>query len=154
MDIHLTIATEDDLDILIPFVRNYHDYEDIKISDNESLKALIKLLSDHNLGYIWLINRSQVTVGYIALCTGFSIEFGGFDAFVDEFFIDKAYRGQGIGSKVLQMVKKKSAELGINSIHLEVARSNEKAQALYRKLGFQSRDKYFLMSLDVCHKNN
>ncbi len=43
--------------------------------------------------------------GYIAICKGNSIEFCGFDAFIDEFFIRAESRGKGPRAKVLELAK-------------------------------------------------
>jgi ribosomal protein S18 acetylase RimI-like enzyme len=80
------------------------------------------------------------------LCRGFSIEFNGFDAFIDEFFLLAEFRGRGIGRFVLEEIKSRARSLDINALHLEVARNNERARRLYRALGFEARDKYLLMS--------
>ena len=45
-------------------------------------------------------------------------------------------RRQGIGSALMGSVMEKAALMGVEHIYLEVRRSNEGAQALYRKYGF------------------
>ena len=46
------------------------------------------------------------------------------------------YRGQGIGTKLLQAVLKKAQEFGLEKVELNVYTSNTNAIKLYRKLGF------------------
>ena len=50
--------------------------------------------------------------------------------------VDKAYRGQGIGRKVTEALLQYAANLGVQYLTLEVRRSNEVAQNLYKSLGF------------------
>ena len=50
---------------------------------------------------------------------------------------------------MLREIRRKARDLGINALHLEVARDNEFAQRLYRRAGFVARDKYVLMSLEL-----
>ena len=88
-------------------------------------------------------------VGYAALCFGYSIEFRGRDAFVDELFIAEQARGKGLGSRVLELIRKEAARLGIVALHLEVARDNTRARRLYEKWGFRARERYYLMSCDL-----
>jgi len=85
-------------------------------------------------------------VGYIALCFGYSIEFAGRDAFLDEFFVTEPHRGRGIGRRVLGLVIEEAGRLGVRCLHLEVARANHWAQRLYSSAGFESRDRFHLMS--------
>lgn len=143
----LITATLADIDLLLPLVRAYHEFEEIVVSDEHRRQAIEPLLAtDAALGRIWLVSVAERTVGYIALCLGYSIEFGGRDAFVDEFFLKESARGQGIGSEVLEAVKGEAARLAVCVLHLEVGIDNERARRLYAKAGFQARDQYHLLS--------
>jgi GNAT superfamily N-acetyltransferase len=142
----LLVAGQAHLERLLPFVRDYHAFEEIERSDDQRRASLAPLFGANAHGRIWLITLAEETVGYIALCFGYSIEMGGRDAFVDEFFLVEAVRGRGIGRQVLADVKKAAAGMGIAALHLEVARSNGRARRFYEALGFVARDRYHLMS--------
>ena len=101
------------------------------------------------MGRIWLICSESQPVGYIAICIGYSIEFAGRDAFIDEMFIVPEQRAKGIGKAALGLVKSEAASLGIRALHLEVARTNERAKRLYASAGFVARERFFLMSADT-----
>lgn len=47
------------------------------------------------------------------------------------------FRRRGIACEVLDFLKRESAERGIDSLYLEVRRSNTPAQGLYEKSGFE-----------------
>lgn len=49
------------------------------------------------MGRVWLIQHQSLAIGYVILTLGFSLEYGGRDAFIDEFYIQANYQGQGIG---------------------------------------------------------
>ena len=51
--------------------------------------------------------------------------------------IRKAYRGQGIGTKLLQSALEKANAKGLKRVELEVYRHNTAGVALYEKFGFQ-----------------
>ncbi len=143
----LVIAGEDHLDILLPLVSAYHDFAGLALSDEHRQQTVIPLLDPtHKLGAIWLVEEDGVFVGYLALCFGYSIEFGGRDAFVDEFFIVPFMRGKGIGSRVIQCIQTEARRLGVKALHLEVARSNTRAIETYSRRGFTSRDRYHLIT--------
>lgn len=145
----LKIADVTDVEVLLPLVRQYHQFEQINMSDVERIKAFTPLLNGNSLGQIWLILSSEKVVGYIALCFGYSIEFGGRDAFVDEFFIEATARGQGLGRKVLEAIKAEASRLRVIALHLEVARTNQRAKELYANLGFETRERFHLMSCSL-----
>ena len=146
MKSRLQLADKQDLDRLLPMVRAYHDFEYIDSDEADRRAALLRLLGDQDLGGIWLIYDNDRLAGYIALCRGFSIEFNGFDGFIDEFYLLPEFRGRGIGRQVLGAIKDIARGLDINAIHLEVARNNKRARRLYASAGFEARDKYLLMT--------
>lgn len=149
MDVNIKVATEKDLAELLPYVRAYHDFEDINLTDSQRESSVRQLLTDRSLGVIWLVYGDNKLVGYLALCVGYSIEFGGVDAFLDEFYIHPEFREKGIGTRSLELVKEEARKIGIRAIHLEVARSNIKANNIYSRLNFKAREKYVLMSVNL-----
>jgi len=149
-DTILEIADLSHIEILLPLVRAYHAFEQVEMSDAERAAALKPLLRENQApGRIWLVRQRGAVVGYGALCFGYSIEFRGRDAFVDELFILEQARGQGLGSRVLRLLQAEAAKLGIVALHLEVARSNSGARRFYETCGFRARERYFLMSCDI-----
>ena len=142
------------LDTLLPLVRGYHEFEHVHMSDAARAAAVAPLLEPGStLGCIWLIRTGDAAggeaVGYVALCFGYSIEFRGRDAFVDEFFLVDSARGKGLGSRALERVKAEARALGIAALHLEVARDNARARRLYEQWGFGAREQFTLMSCSL-----
>jgi ribosomal protein S18 acetylase RimI-like enzyme len=78
------------------------------------------------------------------LTLGYSLEYHGRDAIIDELYIIEEYRGQGIGTRAIELAAKESRSLGIKALHLEVERKNTNAQHFYRKIGFEDHDRYLL----------
>jgi len=146
MNLELLVAKPGDLDRILPLVAAYHAFEGIDSNAEKRRSAIARLLADSALGGIWLVLADGALAGYIALCRGFSIEFDGFDAFVDEFYLDPEFRGRGIGKFVLAAIRTEARQRQINALHLEVARDNQRARRLYQAAGFEARDRYLLMS--------
>ena len=146
-DITLERAGPRQLEELLPLVSAYHVFEDVESSSEQRRSSVARLLKDKSLGEIWLIRKPGALIGYIAICYSYSIEFGGRDAFIDEFYVEAAEHGKGIGSKVLADVAALLCARGIVALHLEVDGTNERARAAYVRAGFSSRDKYHVMSL-------
>ena len=138
-----------DIDELLRFALAYHAFEHITQSEGACRTALRALLADEQLGIAWFACHAGERVGHIVLCPGFSIEFGGRDAFVDEFYLLPEHRGTGGGRLILEAVKRAALELGLQALHLEVARDNTPARRLYVRSGFEAREKYVLMSHEL-----
>ncbi|HXE56314.1 MAG TPA: GNAT family N-acetyltransferase [Tepidisphaeraceae bacterium] len=101
--------------------------------------ALDVLLREPNLGRCFLIRQGSQTVGYLVVAFGFSLEFGGRDAFLDELFIVPEARARGIGKRTVQFAADFCRAEGIDALHLEVSGKNAAAQRLYRGAGFRER---------------
>ena len=140
-------ALPDDLEALLPLVAAYHDFDEVDSKPEVRHRAVETLLNDPSLGTVWCLEGPQGLVGYLAVCLGYSIEFGGRDGFVDEFFLLPEARGRGLGGRMLEEVKAAAAADGILALHLEVERRNEGAQRIYARHGFQSRSRFGLMSI-------
>ncbi len=146
MNVTLQVAGESDLDQVLTYVRAYHELEGVTHSESHAASAVRPLLGQSSLGRVWLICIDSQPIGHIAICFGYSIEFCGRDAIIDEMFIVPEHRGKGFGKVVLALVKSEAGKLGANALHLEVARSNERARRLYQSAGFVSREQFFVMS--------
>lgn len=132
------------VDILIAMMREFYAHEHLAFDERATPAALRQLLSDASCGRVYLMLAGVDVVGYIVLTFGFSLEFHGRDALVDEIYIKENYRGRGIGKQALQFIESVCRELGVHALHLEVERANTTAQAVYRKSGFQDHDRYLL----------
>jgi GNAT superfamily N-acetyltransferase len=145
--LEFTRAGISDVGFLLPLVEEYHRFEGIDLSPDIRRAAIETLLADPALGGIWLIRKDRKAIGYIALCYGYSIEFAGRDAFIDEFYLLPEYRRQGIGSCTLDFIKAEARNAGIGALHLEVNEENAVARVLYERHGFDIRHKFHLMSV-------
>jgi|SRR5919202_191505 ribosomal protein S18 acetylase RimI-like enzyme len=153
MNIAFKLADRSDTEILVQFIREFHEFEHLPFDDKTIRTLLAKLLNDDSLGRVWLIqdgsdaiaqSAGPKAIGYIVLTFGYSLEFLGRDAIIDELYIRQSHRGQGVGTKALQFVEEMCPSLGIQSLHLEVDRKNTTAQSLYRKVGFEDHDRYLM----------
>ena len=146
MSASLRLARPDDLDRLMSLVAAFHTEAGIAQDSDKRRDALLPLLQGIPHGCVYLIGPSRAPLGYLILTFGWSVEFGGMDAFVDEIYIRPAIRGRGIATEVLLDLPKALAGAGLTALHLEVDRTNEAAQKLYLRTGFEARERYMLMS--------
>jgi diamine N-acetyltransferase len=103
--------------------------------------ALRRLLREPSAGLVWIAERHGEPVGYLALTFGYSLEYRGPDAFIDELYVAPARRGQGLGRAALELAEAACRARGVGALHLEVERTNVRAEALYRRAGFRDGDR-------------
>jgi GNAT superfamily N-acetyltransferase len=98
------LAVPADAVTLIPFMREYYEYDGHAWHEDHAREALLGLLNDPQYGFAWLILDANTPVGYVVLTFGYSLEFLG-RAFIDELFLLPAYRGRGWGTKTLEFLE-------------------------------------------------
>jgi diamine N-acetyltransferase len=138
------LAGESDTDTLLEFMQSYYAFDGHGFDREKARIALTALLRDASLGLAWLILDGDTAVGYVVLCFGYSLEWLGRDAFVDEFYLHEEYRGRGWGRQTMAFLEEAARLEGIRTLHLEVVQENTSALQLYRKLGFAEHRSTFL----------
>jgi ribosomal protein S18 acetylase RimI-like enzyme len=102
-------------------------------------QAMRHLVNNPQYGRCFVIERDGSIVGYLVIGFGFSLEFGGRDAFLDELYVVAEARGAGIGKAAVAHAAQFCTAEGIGALHLEVSRNNPAGQKLYRGMGFSER---------------
>ncbi|MFH1943541.1 MAG: GNAT family N-acetyltransferase [bacterium] len=147
MTVSFRLAGREDMQILLECMAEFYLFDRVPFDEEKARDALRMILSDDDMGRVWMIDDDSQTVGYIVLTFGFSLEYHGRDAFIDEFYIRKPYRGRGIGKQTLRFLEEECILLNIRALHLAVRRSNRHARTLYEKHGFEVHDRLFMIKV-------
>jgi GNAT superfamily N-acetyltransferase len=142
-DPQFRLAGETDADVLLQLMRAYYAFDGHGFDEPKAHVALTAMLRDANLGRAWLILDGDAPVGYIVICFGYSLEWLGRDAFVDELYLREEYRGRGWGRAAMGFVEDEARAAGVRALHLGVQPGNS-ALELYRKVGYQEHQSTFL----------
>ncbi|MDF1803893.1 GNAT family N-acetyltransferase [Thalassovita sp.] len=143
----LHLARPQDMDRLLPMVTAFQEELGIDLAPDTRHAGLAPLLEGSPHGVAYLIGPQRAPIGYVVICFGWSLEFGGMDGFVDEIYIRPGVRGRGIGSEVLTSLPKALSGAGLKALHLEVRRDDANTRRLYERLRFRPREDYMLMTL-------
>ena len=125
-----------DIDALLRLQAGYYQEDGYPHDKGKARRAWEIFLSDTSLGSAWAVDSAPGLVGYVVVTLGYSLEYLGIDAFIDELYLIPAVRGQGLGRQALKVAEAVCAELGVDALHLEVERSKTGARELYRRFGF------------------
>jgi len=98
-------------------------------------------------GYLELdvFEVNAAVVGYALLFKFWYNEFGGMILNIDELFVLPAFRDRGIASRYLSTLAKRKSDYA--ALSLEVLPQNEKAMALYKRIGFSEKETLTLYKL-------
>jgi len=136
-------ATAEDLPRILELRRLFCEHEGLFLFEGAG-DAVLQLISDERAGRMLVVESAGRIAGYLALTFGFSLEFGGRDAFVDELFVEPGSRGSGLGAEALLAAETACRQAGVAALHLEVDHVNEKARALYARSGYVAHARHLM----------
>lgn len=138
------VADPSDADTLVEMMRDFNKHERIAFDEREVRDVLTQLFANDSYGLACLLLLDDEVAGYVVITFGFSVEFRGRDALIDELFVKDEFRGRGLASAALRFAEGVCRERGIRALHLEVDRANTRAQSVYTRAGFADHDRYLL----------
>ncbi|MET0263155.1 MAG: GNAT family N-acetyltransferase [Rariglobus sp.] len=131
------IAGIADEPIVLALMRDFYAEEHLVFDELIAQRAVRELLAQPQLGFVILLEISGEVVGHATLTFGFSLEFHGRFALLDELYIIPAKRGGGLGRRGLEIATDLARAQGVSSLRLEVNHANARARSVYLKAGFQ-----------------
>jgi GNAT superfamily N-acetyltransferase len=132
------LAKREDTDGLLACARAFHaeDGHPLPKAGEAALAALLDANSPY--GRVLVLEAEGRVAGYGVICFGYSVEFGGRDAFVDDLYVAPELRGAGYGRQTIERLAELAREEGCHALHLEVFTGNPMAD-WYKSLGFEPR---------------
>jgi ribosomal protein S18 acetylase RimI-like enzyme len=137
-------ATLPQFEEVLTLVSEFHRISHLPFSTLQTGNALGKLLENQNLGFVLLSRQESIVTGYILVGFGYSLEFGGRDAFVDELYVRPAYQRRGIGTALLVEAERLATQLGVNALHLESDFDNPRATSLYESKSYRKHPRFLM----------
>jgi ribosomal protein S18 acetylase RimI-like enzyme len=144
MTLALRQASPHDLADLLELMHEFYAEAGYSLDPDRARAAFLPLLAPGQLGQVWLAELEGQVAGHLVLTFCYSMEYGGRSAFVDDLFVRPALRNRGVGRALVGHARAICESLGVRAMHLEVARTNGPAQAIYRAVGFDGTDRELL----------
>jgi GNAT superfamily N-acetyltransferase len=130
------LARTSDVDTILALMSGYYRQDSYEFDEALSRRAVGELIANESLGRLWVFEDDDGVDGYLAVTLGYSLEYGGLDAFVDELFLHERARGKGLGREALAVAEQYCRARGVRALHLEVEHHRPRALELYRAGGF------------------
>jgi ribosomal protein S18 acetylase RimI-like enzyme len=144
MEIKFNRAGPPNMGQALELMKEFYAVEHLDYDEAVARKGLKALFDGPQFGYFHFLESDGVVAGYIVVTFGFSLEFHGRVALVDELYVREEFRGRGLGKAALAFVEALCQEEGVAALHLEVDRGNSRAQGLYRQAGYKDHDRFLL----------
>lgn len=137
MSAHCGMAGSADLPQLVELLALLFGQEaEFAPDEGKQRRALEMILADPSCGRIYVAREEEKVVATATLLYTVSTAEGGRAALFEDLVVRPDYRGRGIGSALLAHVIEQARADGVLRLTLLTDGDNERAQALYRKLGF------------------
>jgi ribosomal protein S18 acetylase RimI-like enzyme len=136
MDPTFRQATPADLEAVHALRRAFYQETNSAWDDAGGRRALEQLLEQPEHGEVWILESLFGPLGFLVLTFGYSLEFLGQDAFIDELYLAPAVRGMGHGHAAIKLSQQIAQRHGVAAVHLEVSSENDAALSLYTRNGF------------------
>jgi len=137
-------AVPNDTERLLQLIREFCEVDHHPWDEDFVRRALAPLLEDDRYGAVWVIGEPPQ--GYAVVTWSYSLESGGPDCLLDEFYLRE--RGRGLGSVALAVILDDLRRRGMTRIFLETEDHNEPVRRFYRRHGFRDEPSVW-MSLDL-----
>jgi GNAT superfamily N-acetyltransferase len=133
----LGIARRDELPQLVALLTILFSEESEFTPDYEKqTRALEKILSDESEGTIYVARDEGQVVAMASLLYTVSTAEGGTAAWFEDLVVQPTHRGQGIATALGAFAIAEARSRGVLRLTLLTDMQNERAQELYRRLGF------------------
>ena len=136
MDFEIRKASVKDSDKIINLIKELAVYEDL-LSEVKVSKKLLEenLFSKHSSAEVLLAHKEDDFLGYSLYFRSFSSFLGRPGIYLEDLYVRKGFRGNGIGKALLCRVAKKTIEIGGKRLDWSVLNWNRNAIAFYEKIG-------------------
>ncbi|WP_313353143.1 GNAT family N-acetyltransferase [Paracoccus sp. (in: a-proteobacteria)] len=101
--------------------------------------------------YVLVAQAGKDLIGYAALCGLTRLQFGLRGMDMHHLFTEAAFRGRGVGQRLVEASKIKAISLSCSYLTVGTHPNNHRAQAFYAALGFERKDAHpprFSMQLE------
>jgi GNAT superfamily N-acetyltransferase len=129
-------ANKADVPVILSFIKKLADYERLSHEVVATEKLLLETLfgrrrtAEVALGYF-----KREPVGFVLFFHNFSTFLGRPGIYIEDLFVDEAFRRQGFGGSLLRHVAKLAKQRNCGRLEWSVLDWNEPAINFYRKLG-------------------
>jgi len=130
-------ATTKDISSLCILLQQLFSQESEFIPDSKlQTIALKKIIENESIGNVFIILKEEKIVGMVNMLYTISTALGGKVAILEDMVLDEHYRGQNLGTQLIQFALFTAKENGCKRVTLLTDDDNIKAHKFYENQGF------------------
>ncbi|MBU3540448.1 GNAT family N-acetyltransferase [Polynucleobacter sp. UB-Tiil-W10] len=133
----LTKAIHSDIPGLTELLKTLFEQEaEFEPNSEAQSSALSKIISDPKIGIVLIAKDNEKIFGMVNLLFTESTALGSTVAIIEDMIVLSAFRGEGIGSQLIDYAISEAKNVGCKRITLLTDIDNPQAQSFYQKKGF------------------
>ena len=141
--IGLRFATEDDVGLILGFIRQLAEYvkqADEVVADEDQLQRT--LFGDRQVAEVVIASFDGEPAGFALFVHNYSTYLGQPGIYIEDLFVTPPLRGRGIGRVLLSFLANIAVERGCGRLEWAVHDWNEPAIRFYKRFGAQAMDEW------------
>ena len=146
--LRIAAATEGDVPLILQFIRGLAEYEKLSdevVATEDGLRE--ELFGSNPVAEVLLAYWADEPAGFALYFRNFSTFLGKTGIYLEDLFVEPAYRGRGIGKALLIRLAEIARERGYGRLEWAVLDWNRPAIEFYRSLGAESKDEWTIYRL-------
>ncbi len=139
----------DESDTLIDFIRRCHADEGVHFDEPAVRATVRRVIRDDRIGYGWMIERSGEQIGYMLLGITDAADLLARKGYVYGLFIQRQFRGSGLGTKALSLVSQLGRTFGFPIHHFGTDTEDKLPSTAFEPRSFRRREHLSYLAPDT-----
>lgn len=141
-EVKLRKVAEGELSRLVHLMEAHADFEQADFNyTHQEQRLKEKMFDTKDPLYCFVAAHKDTLVGYATCIRQYTSWEANYYLYVDCLYFDDAYRGMGLGYKMMQLIKEVAQQLKCEIIQWQTPAFNELAVRFYQKIGASSKSK-------------
>ena len=145
--VDIRFATEEDVSIILYFIKELAAYENMSEDVVATEELLKEWIFEKKKAEVILAQAEEETVGFALFFHNFSTFLGRAGIYLEDLFVKKEYRGKGYGKALLKKLAKITVERGCGRLEWSCLDWNQPSIDFYLSLGAKPMDEWTVYRL-------
>lgn len=141
-------TTEKDIPVILDFIKQIAIYEKMLDKVSATEESLKESIFDNNRAEALLIELDSEVIGYIVYFFNYSTFIGREGLYIEDLYIKREYRGQGLGKSCFEFLVKIAKEHKCERVEWTCLDWNEPSLKFYESIGAKQMNEWIIHRLD------